>query len=275
MKINYYLILLSCLGFISVGCASTSTKVVDAKTENISDITKDKQSQLYTESSTTVADAKKAIIWNDAGTKENNIPPVKPILSGIWVLNKELSDNPHEKIRESREQTGNSKSKNSMESSRGGKGSGGRGGGGKRGGGTKNADSGVKKASGGGQKSLPQELYTFLNTSQILELKHEEPLLTIIVKDGKRQRVYTDFRGASVSASGGMHQKVITAGWEGDVLVVETTTDSTSYIQRYRLVSGDNRLWVSTTILTSSLSIPVKFNRVYELAKIKSQRSMY
>lgn len=229
---------LCCASIMSVACASTHPNLVDTRTENNAGIAMDK-------------------------------PASKPNLSGTWTLNKELSDNPQEKIKESRQQAGNSKGNKGKGGGSGGGGRGGKGGGGKRGGAENRSQ--ANKGHGRRQARLPQELWTLLKASETMKLRHEEPLITIMTKDGQRQRIYTDFRGASISASGGMQQQVTTAGWENDILVVETTMDSGSIIQRYKLNISSRQLFVSSLILTSSLPKPVQFNRFYEVFEAKTE----
>lgn len=259
MKITQYYISLLCACLISAGCISSHPKVVDASTENNPDLVTDKQGQSEKDSPENIAAVNKTIILELPATEISSKQQTKPDLSGTWILNKELSDNPQEKFKEIKPRAGKS----------GGHGQSGKGSGGRRGGGKKNSNSGGK-GGGGGRGSLPQDLQQLLNASETLELKHEEPLLTIMTKDGQRQRVFTDFRGARISASGGMHQKVITAGWESDVLVVEITTNSASLVQRYKLHTVSRQLWIRSVILISSIAKPVQFNRVYELAETKT-----
>ena len=57
------------------------------------------------------------------------------------------------------------------------------------------------------------------------------------------RKLYTDFRGASVSAKGGMDQQVVTGGWEGDVLVIEiTSAGGSQLVQHLRLLDEPLRL---------------------------------
>ena len=261
MKNAKHFLLLFCICILSAGCVATQPKVVDVGTENNSGIITKKQGPIETGPYTTAAPAKTTIIRDNPATEVNSISLAKPDLSGTWVLNRELSENPQEKINESRQQVGNTRGNKSM-SDRRGDGQGGKGSGGKHSG-IKNNYAGNKE-NGRRQESLPQELQAILKASETLELKHEEPLLTIITKDSQ-QRVYTDFRGTSVSVSGGMNQIITTAGWESDVLVVESTMNGGRFIQQFNLNAESRQLWVSTLISTSRLPKHIQFNRVYEL----------
>ncbi len=72
--------------------------------------------------------------WDDLNTKPAYLSLVKPNLSGLWILNKELSENPQQELRENMKKSSTSRS--SKNKSGRGKGSGehsGKGNGGKRG----------------------------------------------------------------------------------------------------------------------------------------------
>jgi len=69
----------------------------------------------------------------------------------------------------------------------------------------------------------------------------------------------------TVSASGALQGEVSTAGWEKEVLVVETTTDAgTRVLERYRLAAGGQRLLVTRELLTLQDSEPVTAETVYD-----------
>jgi hypothetical protein len=113
---------------------------------------------------------------------------------------------------------------------------------------------------------LPQSFQAILKASETIELRHDEPLLTMITKDGQEE-VYTDFRSTSVSSSGDLNQKITIEGWENNVLVVENTLNAGRFIQHFNLNSTSGKLWVKTLIITSQIAKPVQFNRVYERLK--------
>ena len=204
-------------------------------------------------------------IWDNSVTNPNNMSLVKPNLTGLWVLNTELSENPQKEFKENMRKSSDTE---------GNKGMSGRGGGGEH--------SGSGKGKGGRQgkgysrnkknthrnKSLPQELHDLLNASETLELKHEEPLLTILTKNGQ-EKVYTDFRSSSVSSSSHQNQKSIIAGWENNSLVVEHTLNSGRVIQQFDLNSASGKLWINTLISTSHLPKPIEFNSVYERGNLE------
>lgn len=231
--LTYLILVCSCI--IISGCTSSHSKLADSRLGN--------------NLSTGSTSINKIV-------RKQQIPPN---FSGQWILVRELSDDPMEKFKEMKPHSGKSGKGKNMGGRQGGKGNGGR-----QGGGKKNYNSGGK-GSGNRQDSFPHELQALLNPSEVLELKHEEPLLTFITKNGRRQRVYTDFRGASISAKADIPQKIVTAGWESEELVIETTSDSFRLIQRYKLDAESGQLWISSVILISSLPKAVQFNQVYRL----------
>jgi len=210
----------------------------------------------------------KTDLWNDLSTHGSNESLVKPNLTGTWVLNTDLSENPQEELKESMRQSGNS---------RGGKGMGGRGGGGGgehggKGNGGRRGDGNSRNKKKRRQDSLPQSLHALLNAPEILELNHEEPLLTFITKEGQ-EKVYTDFRSTSVSSSSKLNQKITIAGWENNVLIVENTISVGRFIQQFKLNPSSGNLWVNTQIITSRLPKPIQFNRVYERLKTEIEEA--
>ena len=201
-------------------------------------------------------------IWDNSGTDSNNMSLVKPNLTGLWVLNKELSENPQKEFKENMRKSsdaGGNKGKN-------GRGGGEHSGSGKGKGGKQGKGYARNKKNNHRYNTLPQELHALLNASETLELKHEEPLLSILTENGQ-EKVYTDFRSSSVSSSNHPNQKAIIAGWENNTLVVEYTLSSGRVIQQFNLNSASGKLWIDTLITTPRLPKPVEFNSVYERVK--------
>ena len=229
MKKDNHFLLLFCIVLIFSGCVDTQPKV-------------------------------ESVLWDDLNTNPTNLSLVKPNLTGLWVLNKELSENPQNDLKKSMGKTGNFRA-NKSKSGRGSGEHSGKGKQRKRG----NGFSG-NKTNNLRRGSLPQGLRILFEASETLELKHEEPLLSIISKDG-HEDIYTDFRSTSISSNSDPNQKITIAGWENNVLIIENTINAGRYIQQFKLNSKSGQLWVNTRILTSHLSKPIQFNRVYELVK--------
>jgi len=180
----------------------------------------------------------------------NSVQPdtAKPDLSGTWHLNKELSDDPKEKMLEAMQEE--KKSKGGGMGRRGGRGSGegrGRGGGGK------------SRGSGSNRDILKFAL------SETLILDHKEPLLVIKNDKQQKQRVYTDFRTQSVSANGSINQKIVTASWEGDILIIETVSDTGPNMeQHYQLNSELKQLSIMTLVRTNLADKVISIYSVYQ-----------
>ena len=187
-------------------------------------------------------------------------PQSRPDFSGQWVLNAKASDDPQEKIREAM--------KTLQQAKGGGPGMGGGGrGGGMGGGGMGGGMSGGRQGRGspdamGGRGEKPSgELSALMVTAEKLDISHEDPMLLITDENGQRQRLFTDFRGASVSASGGLQQRVSIAGWENAALVVESTMPGGSRrVQNYQIDASTGQLMIITAV-----SLPEKQAVSYQL----------
>lgn len=119
------------------------------------------------------------------------------------------------------------------------------------------------------------ELSALLAPSQELHVSHQDPMLLIADENDQRQRLFTDFRGASVSANGGLQQRVSVAGWEGEALVVETTMLGKKMTQNYQIDSGTGRLVISTVAQVSeaqSVSYRLVYDRYQPEADVKQLR---
>ncbi|MCT8875896.1 hypothetical protein [Shewanella xiamenensis] len=172
----------------------------------------------------------------------------RPDFSGDWLLNTKASDDPREKAKEAAQA--------SRQARGGGPGGMGRGGG--------RQDRGGGMGGSGGLSS--GELSAQLAPAQELHVIHQDPMLLIADESDRRQRLYTDFRGASVSASGGLQQRVAIAGWEGAVLVVETTTLGKKFVQSYQ-IDGRNGQLIISSVAQVSEGQPVSYRLVYDRLK--------
>lgn len=171
----------------------------------------------------------------------------RPDFSGHWKLDAKASDDPLEKAREATQAA--------RQASGGGRGMGRGGGmGGKRQG--RGASAGMD---GGG---LPSgELAALLAPLAELHITQQDPMLLIADENDRHQRLYTDFRGASVSASGGLRQRVSIAGWEGGTLVVESTMLGGKLTQRYQI--DETGQLVIASVAQVSGARPVSYRLVY------------
>ena len=157
----------------------------------------------------------------------------RPDFSGIWVLDESASDDLNETMKEAQ--------KKGSSSGRGGKGSGGRRGGRGPGGGGVSGENFGEEGMSARSKSGKEGMAEL--SARRLEIIHQEPLLRITTERHGTRELYTDFRGASISAADGMKQLIVTGGWEGNVLVIESTTaNGDRTVQHLRLLEGPLRL---------------------------------
>ncbi len=165
----------------------------------------------------------------------------RPDFSGLWSIDADASDDPQKKIKQAMQ---------AMKQAGGGeRGMRGDSGGQTRAGGKGGGHQGRGSAGGmGGCCGMPSgEIAALLSAPETLEITHDDPALLIVGGNHQRQRLFTDFRGASISAAGDPQQRVTVAGWEGVVLVVETTMNNgMRLIQRYHIDGKTGRLRISS-----------------------------
>ncbi len=193
-----------------------------------------------------------------------NTTATLPNLTGLWVLNKELSQSPqdHKRNRKNNRDGQNTNSRGNGQHSGNGSGNGK---GNKRGGSNSNYKQNNTK-----QRYLPPSFQALLNSLETLTIKHKDPLLIITSLDGQ-ESIYTDFRSTQVSSNEDPNQKITIAGWEDNNLIVESTLSSGRFIQQFNLDDSTGKLSVMTEILSPQLPKPVKFNRVYDLVSAEIQ----
>jgi hypothetical protein len=180
-------------------------------------------------------------------------PASRADFSGHWVLNAKASDDPQERVKRAMKQA-----RSGGQGMRGGMGGMGRGG---RGGGRHGGGSPEGMA---GRSAMPSDDMAALTTAaRSLVVTHEDPVLLIVDENEQRQRLYTDFRGASISVSGGPEQRVAVAGWEGGELVVESRMRHGSMlVQQYRIDPATDQLIVAASVQFPEG--PVAFRLVYD-----------
>lgn len=185
----------------------------------------------------------------------------RPDFSGHWAFNAKASDDPQEKVKEAM--------KAMRQAQGGGRGAGGGSGrqgrgGGMRGGGQGHASPG---GMGGRSEMSAGEMSGLTATPERLDITHEDPMLLIADENGLHRRFFTDFRGASISISSSVQQRVAVAGWEGTTLIVETTTNGgTKLIQRYQIDAETGQLMISSAAQLSGVQ-EVAFRLVYDRIK--------
>lgn len=101
-----------------------------------------------------------------------------------------------------------------------------------------------------------------------LRLAYQSPALRVIGGDGQSRVWYTDNRGASVSAMGGGDQETVTAGWEGNILVVERISPlGPGTIERYRVNSETGKLEVDVVLMVPGAKGAIEYQMVYDRVK--------
>jgi hypothetical protein len=188
----------------------------------------------------------------------------RPDFSGHWILNAKASDDPRKKAKEALQAM-----KQGGGHGRGGD-SGGRGRGGGMGGGMGSGHQGHGSPEGmGGRGEMPsREISALIATTEKLDISHEDPMLLVTDENDQRQHFFTDFRGASVSISGGAQQRVAVAGWEGDALVIETAMNNGSkLIQNYQIDARTGQLMISAAVDLPEMQA-VSYRLVYDRLKL-------
>ena len=148
-----------------------------------------------------------------------------PDFSGAWLLDKSASDNPEEIIKASRD-------KRKRPSAFPGGGMHGR-----------DPDMGRGVFSKPSFSDMDDKHPPAALTVEHLEITHSDPVLRIVADQGEEQTIFTDLRSTSITALGGLQQKVVIAGWEDNELVIETRTlGGSATVQRLRLLENPRRL---------------------------------
>ena len=163
-----------------------------------------------------------------AALVQNAAPQSQPDFTGLWSLDVDASDNPRERLKEVMQARSQRKA-------------------GKMGRGIRGGRHGSSGRMGERSTELSRESLSLVIAAEQIDIHHEEPMLLITDENDRRRRLFTDFRGSSVSASGGFQQRVSVAGWEGPVLVMEMTLNSGArLIQRYQLDAKSDQLEIAS-----------------------------
>src|SRR5262249_24080621 len=187
--------------------------------------------------------------WSAAGNGDDK---TKPILSGRWQLNRDLSEDADRKLRDMRE---------GMAGSAGDHGGGmGRGGGMGGGGGM-----GPGGGSAGGMEQMRAQMEEaqrmLKETPSTVVIMHEDPKLTVVDGDGRQRTLYTDKR--KVTADG--HE--VKTKWDRERVVAETKVgESVKVIETYELAPDRRQLVVDMKMEISMMgrSRSVSIRRVYD-----------
>ncbi|MCW8931936.1 MAG: hypothetical protein OQL19_17090 [Gammaproteobacteria bacterium] len=158
----------------------------------------------------------------------------RPNFSGHWILEPSSSDNLKDVLGQV------NKGDKTTSSRRSGDRSGRKGSGHKRG----------KRPSTSDQRNRNTELKE-IEKVLVSEMKisHKEPMLRISSAQNGERIYYTDFRSSSISAMNDENREVIITGWEGDTLIIETTSFSEQkYIKKLKLLTKPHRIELTTEL---------------------------
>ena len=181
-----------------------------------------------------------------------------PNLSGKWYLNKEASDSPD--AMRSSEGSGSGSGYHGGGGSGGGMGmghGGHGGGGGRHGGRSAPSDGGAVSEDG----SPMNDAYAFQRT-QILDIRHEEPKLSVTDAAGRERVFYTDGRKVEEEHSYGGTTKV-TARWkDGRVEITSAPEKGPRVTETYAVTADRSQLTVTTTFQGGRRDMTIR--RVYQ-----------
>jgi hypothetical protein len=169
-----------------------------------------------------------------------------PNLSGKWFLDRDASDSPESAIRDPSGSGSGSVSR--------GDGGMGRGHGGRRGR-SAVSDEGSRAGDAGSMQDA-------LRRTQTLEIRHEEPRLSIIDASGRERILYTDGRKVEEERSSGGTTKV-TARWkDGRVEVTSSPGKGPRVTETYAVTADHSQLTVTTTFQGGRRDVTIR--RVYQ-----------
>jgi hypothetical protein len=185
----------------------------------------------------------------------------KAALVGRWKLNAALSEDPREKLRQAREQSGRG---GGMGVPGGGHGGGGGWGGHGSGGGWGSHGRGTGSPGGGyggegGQGSQPTTM-TLLSATE-LTITNVEPEVSIVEPEGMVRYLHPDDKKYDAPNGG-----EVKAAWKGDQLEVETRSERSKVGETWSVSPETHQLTVELRLQFGGMA-PVSVRRVYDPAK--------
>ena len=176
-------------------------------------------------------------------------------LSGTWKLNKDLSDDPQQKMKDARSESGGGGGRSGGHHGGGGGGGGGRGWGGRSGGsGSGSGDEGSRPA---------EDMTTAL---QHLKIDHQDPALTIEDGIGRQHHLFTDGRKVEEERSYGGTTEIHTVWKDGHVVVTTQSEKGPKITETYAVAADGSQLTVTSKIETRHGG-SVEIRRVYDAVK--------
>jgi hypothetical protein len=170
-------------------------------------------------------------------------------LSGTWRLNKDLSDDPQQKMKDARSESGG-----------GGGHSGGR-----HGGGMGRGSGGRSGGSGSGDEG-PRPLEDMATALQQLKIDHQDPALTIEDGLGRLHHLFTDGRKIEEERSYGGTTE-IHAVWKDARIVVTTQSEKGPKTTETYAVAADGSQLTVTSKIEMRRGGSVEIRRVYDSVK--------
>ena len=168
-----------------------------------------------------------------------------PDYTGVWKLNRELSDDPAQAMKEGRGSGGSSGSSGGWH----GHGHGGRHGGG-------------GAPDGGGSDSGAPESYAFA-ALETLTIRHSEPEITIVDAVGHEHHVTTDGKKVEEERSHGGTTKVAATWRDGRLEIVSVPERGPRWTETYAITADRSQLTVTTKI-EGSRGGAATIRRVYD-----------
>jgi hypothetical protein len=169
-------------------------------------------------------------------------------LSGTWRLNKDLSDDPQQKVKDARSESGS-----------GGRGySGGRHGGGMGRGGGRSGSSG----SGSGDDGQ-RPLEDMASALQQLKIDHQDPTLTIEDGLGRLHHLFTDGRKIEEECAAGGTTEIHAVWKDGRIVVTTQAEKGPKIIETYAVAADGSQLTVTSKI-EMRRGGSVEIRRVYD-----------
>src|SRR5262245_20793976 len=169
-------------------------------------------------------------------------------LSGTWKLNKDLSDDPQQKMRDARNESGG-----------GGSHSGGRHGGMGRGGGGRSGGS-------GSGEDAQRPLEDMAAALQQLKIDHQDPALTIEDGLGRQHHLFTDGRKIEEERSYGGTTEIHAAWKDGRIVVTTRSEKGPKLTETYAVAADGSQLTVTSKVETRRGG-SVEIRRVYDAVK--------
>ncbi|MEM7020606.1 MAG: hypothetical protein AAF512_25100 [Pseudomonadota bacterium] len=123
-------------------------------------------------------------------------------------------------------------------------------------------------------KARQRNLGRFFWAATKIKIAQDLPAIEMIYDERFDRTIYTDGRGASISATGSKDQSINYSAWESKKLVVETTANNGTMTEERFSITKDKipMLRIETTLRMEPLEDPVKAVRVYRPASVSEQQ---